>query len=72
MKSIERLWLERALRVIEFQVSSRQGCQLLDRAACGAIQSGLEYLLGWGVHNLFGQHVSLSQDPFRKKSFPNI
>jgi len=42
----------------------RQGCQtphlILDQAAQGPIQPGLEYLRGQGIHNLSGQNFMTS------------
>jgi len=54
---IEWLRFEGISRIINFQpLCLRQDCQLpcliLDQAAQGLIQPGLEYLQGWGIHNL--------------------
>ena len=52
--------LEGTSRIMNLQLPARQGHQpphLLDQAAQGPIQSGLEHLQGWGIHNLSVQPV---------------
>ena len=56
---IEWLGLKGTSRINKFQPPShRQGYQLidqvLDQAAQGPRQPGLEYLQRWGIHSLFG------------------
>jgi len=61
--------LEGTSRIMNLQPSRhRQGHQpphlTLDHAAQGPIQSGLEHLQGWGIHNLSGslfQHLTGGQ-----------
>ena len=49
-----------------------QGHQLLDQAAQNHIQTGLESLQGWGIHNLLGQPVPALHHPLGEKLPPNI
>jgi len=59
--------------IIEFQPPCYvQGHQPLDEAAWSHIQSGLECLLGWGIHSLLGQPVPLCHHPLCEKLLPNI
>jgi len=48
----------------------RQGLQppylMLDQAAQGPIQPGLEHLQGWGIHSLSGQLFQLLTTPIVK------
>ena len=41
---------------------------ILDQAAQGPIQPGLEYLQGWGIHNLSGQLVPAPHHSHSKDS----
>ena len=57
---VEWLGMEGTSRIIKLQPPCyRQGCQpphfILDQAAQGPIQPGLEHLQGWGIHSLSGQ-----------------
>ena len=49
-----------------------QGRQPPDQAAQSHIQPGLEWLQGWGIHNLLGQPVPVHHHPLREKLPPNI
>ena len=50
--------------IIEFQPPCYlQGRQPLDQAAQSHIQSDLECLQGWGIHNLLGQPVPVCHHP---------
>jgi len=53
----------------------RQGHQpphLLDQAAQGPIQPGLEHLQGWGIHKLSGQPIPAPHHSCGKELFPDI
>ncbi|PKU41813.1 hypothetical protein llap_7886 [Limosa lapponica baueri] len=53
---IEWFGLEGTLKIIKFQDPCReQGHLPLDQVAQSPIQSGLEQLQGWGIHNFSGQ-----------------
>ena len=59
--------------IIEFQPPCYvQGRQPLDQAAQSHIQPGLEWLQGWGIHNLLGQPVLVLHHPLCEKLLPNI
>ena len=53
---------KRTTVIIQFQPPCcLQGHQPLDHAAQIHIQPGLEWLMGWGIHNLLGQPVPVGQ-----------
>jgi len=45
---------------------------ILDQAAQGPIQPGLEHLQGWGIHNLLGQPVPAPHHSHSKELPPDI
>ena len=64
-------------RLIKFQPPRHwQGHQtpylILDEAVQGPIQSGLEYLQGWGIRNLFGQPIPAPHHSLGKELPPDI
>jgi len=74
---IEWLGLEGTLRIMKLQpLCRRQGYQppylILDQAAQGLIQPGLEHLQGWGIHNLPGQLVPAPHHSHSKELPPDI
>jgi len=74
---IEWLGLEGTSRIIKLQPRHhRQGFQpphfILDQAAQGPIQPGLEHLQGRGIHNLSGQPVSAPHHSLGKELPPDI
>ena len=69
--------MERTSRIMNLQPPhNRQGHQppllILDQAAQGPIQPGLEYLQGWGIHNLSGQLVPAPHHSHSKELPPDI
>jgi len=49
-----------------------QGLQPAAQAAQSHIPPGLEYLQGWGIHNLLVQPVPVCHHPLGEKLPPNI
>ena len=45
---------------------------ILDQAAQGPIQHGLEHLQEWGIHNLLGQLVPAPHHSLGKELLPDI
>jgi len=69
----EWLGLKETPRIIKFQPPCHQPPYLiLVQAAQGSIQPGLEYLQGWGIHNLSGQPVPAPHHSHRKELPPDI
>jgi len=68
-------WVGRDLKDHESPTPTRQSHQpphLLDQAAQGLIQPGLEHLQGQGIHNLSGQRVTASHHSPGEELPPNI
>ena len=70
-------WVGRDLKDYESPTPChRQGHQpphlILDQAAQGPIQPGLEHLQGWGIHNHSGWPVSVPYHPQSKELLPDI
>ena len=74
---IEWLGLEGTSSIIKLQPPHhRQSCQtphlILDQAAQGPLQPGLERLQGWGIHSLSGQPVPAPYYSHSKELPPDI
>lgn len=49
-----------------------KGHVLLDQFAQGLIQPSLKHCQNWGIHNIPGQPVPISYQPYSKEFFPKI
>jgi len=67
-------WIEKDLKdhLVSSPPHNGQCCHPLDQADHSHIQPGLEYLQGWGIHNLLGQSVPMHHHPLSEKIALNI
>ena len=49
-----------------------QSCQKLDQAAQHTMQTGPEYLQGWGIHTFSGQPVPVPHPPLNTEFLTNM